>query len=80
MRVLAADMRSRYQNPDVVQLLNIASFLDPHFKTLGHLPCQSQDETVEKLKEVMLERCSTTSPEAPDSLARTTTPEFVGRK
>ena len=54
-KVLATDMSSWYQDEDVIQVLNIASFLDPRLKTLAHLPPSTQDETVEKLKEIMPE-------------------------
>ena len=63
-------MSSWYQDEDVIQVLNIASFLDPRLKTLAHLPPSTQDETVEKLKEIMLE-------ETPDPSAYTTTKSTV---
>ena len=69
-KVLATDMSSRYQDEDVIQVLNIASFLDPRFKTLAYLPHSTQDQTVEKLKEIMLE-------ETPDPSAYTTTKATV---
>ena len=65
-RLLAADMSSRYQDTDVVAVLNIASFLDPRFKTLAHLPCSTQEETIEKLKDAMLDECGGSSPEIQD--------------
>ena len=46
---LAADMDKRYQDPDVSLVLNKASFLDPRFKSLAHLPVASQEETVDSV-------------------------------
>ena len=46
---LAIDMDKRYQDPDVSLILNKASFLDPRFKSLAHLPASSQEETVDSV-------------------------------
>ena len=42
-------MDKRYQDPDVSLVLNKASFLDPRFKSLAHLPVASQEETVDSV-------------------------------
>ena len=46
---LAIDMDKRYQDPNVSLILNKASFLDPRFKSLAHLPATSQEETVDSV-------------------------------
>ena len=47
--VLATDMDKRYQDQDVSVVLNKASFLDPRFKSLAHLPAASQEEAVDSV-------------------------------
>jgi len=76
-RVLAADMNSRYRDKEVVQVFNMASFLDLCFKTLAELPCSIQEETVENLKDTMLGECGGSSSEIPDPQAHTTTEATV---
>ena len=46
---LATDMDKHYKDPDVSLVLNKASFLDPRFKSLAHLPAASQEETVDSV-------------------------------
>ena len=46
---LATDMDKRYQDQDASVVLNKASFLDPCFKSLAHLPAASQEETVDSV-------------------------------
>ena len=48
----------------MVHVLNISSFLNPCFKTLAHLPLSTQDETIEKLKDILLE-CLEVTPNSP---------------
>ena len=46
---LAKDMEKQYLDPEIVALLNKASFLDPYFKTLAHLSTTCQVETVDSV-------------------------------
>ena len=74
-KVLASDMHTRYQNREVIEVLNISSLLDPRFKTLAHLSEEVQEETFHCLKEAMMEQfdespstsmCSDNPAAAPD--------------
>ena len=55
-RALANNMNSRYQDKNVLAVHNKASFLDPRFKTLAHLPSYKQD-TVDSILD-LVESCS----------------------
>ena len=50
-------MNSRYQDENVLAVLNKASFLDPRFKTLAHLPSYKQD-AVDSILDDLVESCS----------------------
>ena len=74
-KVLASDMHTRYQNREVIEVLNISSLLDPRFKTLAHLSEEVQEETFHCLKEAMMKQfdespstsmCSDNPAAAPD--------------
>ena len=53
-KVLRDDIKSRYRNPDVRLLFDKASFLDPRFKSLSHLPSVQQLEVIDSVKEELL--------------------------
>ena len=53
-KVLRDDIKSRYRNPDVRLLFDKASFLDPRFKSLSHLPNVQQLEVIDTVKEELL--------------------------
>ena len=50
-------MDGRYQDPDVLAVLNKASFLDPRFKSLVHLSPYTQQETHDELLAVIENSC-----------------------
>uniref|UniRef100_A0A1X7TMU4 Uncharacterized protein n=1 Tax=Amphimedon queenslandica TaxID=400682 RepID=A0A1X7TMU4_AMPQE len=50
-KVLRDDIKSCYQNPDVRLLFDKASFLDPRFKSLSHLPSVQQSEVIDSVKQ-----------------------------
>ena len=71
-------MDKRYQDPDVSLILNKASFLDPRFKSLAHLPATSQEETVDSVIDELTQTlhmaahpvCSSTEQESEGSPAK----------
>uniref|UniRef100_A0A1X7UVG6 HAT C-terminal dimerisation domain-containing protein n=1 Tax=Amphimedon queenslandica TaxID=400682 RepID=A0A1X7UVG6_AMPQE len=53
-KVLRDDIKSSCQNPNVRLLFDKASFLDPRFKSLSHLPSVQQSEVIDSVKQELL--------------------------
>ena len=54
-------MHTRYQNREVNEVLDIASLLDPRFKTLAHFSEELQEKTFDSLKEAKMQLIDSSS-------------------
>ena len=52
---MRTDLSERYQDTDVVQLMNKAAFFDPRFKTLAHLPGDTIDDISQSIQGEVVE-------------------------
>ena len=67
-RAIQADLQSRYTSPEILKILDVCSFLDPHFKHLdatSNIARSVEDEVLSSLEEKPLPSQQNNQPDCP---------------